>query len=159
MSVLITAAADSAAFRLARILNNENVIFGGYDEMPVISGKRFLRIPSANSSSFIHEVLKICIDHNVKEIYPIRKDEILELSTSRLLFQEFDIKLIIPSSQWIERRLNDLTSHSSKIFILIDGKVCAGDIPVNGNLPENEDNGVFLWEVKNDQLIFGSFVV
>jgi len=159
MSVLITAAADSAAFRLARILNKENIIFAGYDDMPIIPGKRFLRIPAANSSSFIHEVLKVCLDHNIKEIYPLKLDEILEFSTSRQLFQEFDIKLIIPSTQWIKASLNDLFSHSSNVFVMIDGKVCAGELPINGTMPEKEENGIFQWEFRNDQLIFGSFVV
>ncbi|SDM58775.1 hypothetical protein SAMN05421813_11656 [Daejeonella rubra] len=159
MSVMITAAADSAAFRLARILNTEDVYFAAYADMPAISGKRFLKISAANSPSFTHEVLKICLDHNIKEIYPLMRDEIVELSASRQLFEEYDIKLVIPSIPWIETRLNDLLFQSSNLFILINGKVRAGDIPANGTLPDNEENGVFQWELKNGQLIFGSFIV
>jgi hypothetical protein len=159
MSVLITAAADSEAFRLARILNKEEICFASDIDMPVIHGKRFLKIPAANSPSFTHEVLKICLDHNIKEIYPLLKDEIIELSESRQLFIEFDIKLVIPSIKWIETRLNDLPFHSSNLFVLIDGKVCSGVIPPDKTILFNEENGVFQWELRNDQLIFGSFIV
>jgi hypothetical protein len=159
MSVLITSATDSAAFRLARILNIKNTFFAADVDMPAISGKSFLKIPSADSPSFIHDVLKICLDNHIKEIYPLKQDEIVELSTSRQLFEEFDIKLVIPSLQWIETKLNDLPFHSSSLFVLIDRQVFAGDVPANGTLPDNEHNGIFQWELRNDQLIFGSFIV
>ena len=65
MSVLITAATNSVAFQLARILNTEDIWFASDMDIPVLAGKRFLKIPSTNSSSFIHEVLKICLDNQI----------------------------------------------------------------------------------------------
>lgn len=159
MSVLITAAADSVAFRLARILNTKDICFATNVDMPVLSEIRFVKISAANSPSFTHEILKICLDHHIKEIYPLIHDEIVELSASRHLFDEFDIKLVIPSILWIKTKLNDLPFNSSNLFVLINGKVVAGNVPANGTLPDNEENGVFQWELKNDQLIFGSFIV
>jgi hypothetical protein len=159
MSVLITAATNSAAFHLARILHTEDICFASDMDIPVLAGKRFLKIPSTGSTSFIHEVLKICLDHQITEIYPLLHDEIVELSKSRQLFEEFDIKLVIPSLKWIETRLNDLPFLSSNLFVLIDGNVCAGNITKESALLFNEKNGVFQWELRNNQLIFGSFIV
>ncbi len=159
MSVLITAATNSAAFQLARILNTEDIWFASDMDIPVLAGKRFLKIPSTNSSSFIHEVLKICLDHQIIEIYPLLPDEIVEFSKSRQLFEEFDIKLVIPSIKWIETRLNDLPFLSSNLVVLIDGTVCAGNITKESALILNEENGVFKWELRNNQLIVGSFIV
>ena len=82
MSVLITAATNSAAFQLARILNTEDICFASDTDIPVFSGKRFLKFPSTDSSSFIHEVLKICLDNQIVEIYPLLPDEIVEFSKS-----------------------------------------------------------------------------
>jgi hypothetical protein len=159
MSVMITAAADSAAFRLARILNIEDICFASDMEMPVMYGKRFLKIPSADSPSFTHEVLKICLDNQITEIYPLRQNEIIELSGSRQLFEEFGIILVIPSIKWIKTRLNDLPLRSSNIFVMIKGKVCSGESPIDNILPGDEDNGVFQWNLIDDQLIFHSFFV
>ena len=159
MSVLITAATNSAAFQLARILKTEDIWFASDMDIPVLAEKRFLNIPSTHSSSFIHEVLKICLDHQIIEIYPLLPDEIVELSKSRQLFEEFDIKLVIPSIKWIETRLNDLPFLSSNLFVLIDGTVCAGNTTKESTLLFNEKNGVFQWELRNNQLIFGSFIV
>lgn len=159
MSVLITAANDSAAFRLARILNIDDICYASDMDMPVMFGKRFLKIPSADSPSFTHEVLKICLDNRITEIFPLKQNEIKELSASRQLFEEFGIKLVIPSIKWIEKRLNDLPLRSSNIFVMINGTVCSGKSPVNDILPEDEDNGVFQWDLINEQLIFNSFFV
>jgi hypothetical protein len=159
MSVLITAAADSAAFRLARILNKEDVFFASDKDMPVMYEKRFLKIPSADSPSFIHEVLKICLDYQIKEIYPLMRNEIIELSASRQLFEEFGIILVIPSIKWIETRLNDLPFRLSNIIVMINGKVCSGESPIDDILPKDEENGVFQWNFTNDQLIFYSLFV
>ena len=159
MSVLITAANDSAAFRLARILNKDDICFASDMDMPVMHGKRFLKIPAANFPSFSHEVLKICLDHQITEIYPLMQNEIKELSASRQLFEEFGIILVIPSIKWIETRLNDLPLRSSNIFVMINGKVCSGESPTNDILPEDEDTGVFQWVLINEQFIFHSFFV
>jgi hypothetical protein len=157
MSVLITAATNSAAFQLARILNTEDICFASDIDIPVFPGKRFLKFPSTDCSSFIHEVLKICLDNQIVEIYPLLHDEIIEFSKSRQLFEEFDIKLVIPSMKWIETRLNDLPCLSANLFVLIDGNVCAGNIAKESILLLNEENGIFQWEFKNNQLIFSSF--
>jgi len=159
MPVLITAANDSAAFRLARILNIEDIYFASDMDMPVLHGKRFLRFPSADSPSFTHEVLKICLDNQITEVYPLMQNEIKELSASRLLFEEFGIILVIPSIKWIETRLNHLPPRSSNIFVMINGKVCSGESPINDILPEDEYNGVFQWNLIKKQLIFHSFFV
>jgi hypothetical protein len=159
MSVLITAAADSAAFRLARILNKKDICFASEMDMPVMYGKRFLKLPSADSPSFTHEVLKICLDNQITEIYPLMMNEIKELSASRQLFEEFGIILVIPSIKWIETRLNDLPLASSNIFVMINGKICSGESPINDILPGDEQNGIFQWNLINDQLVFHSFFV
>ena len=159
MSVLITAATNSAAFQLARILNTEDIFFASDMDIPVLTGKRFLKIPSTASLSFVHEVLKVCLDHQILEVYPLLHDEIVELSNSRQLFEEFKIKLIIPSVNWIEKRLNDLPFISSNLFVLIDGNICAGNMVKESLSFFNETNGVFQWEIRNGQLTFGSFIV
>lgn len=99
MAILITSAAESAAFRLERILCKSDVIFADQQPLPLLSGRLFLQIPSPDSGTFTHEILKICMDYGVNEIYPLKDGEIRELSNARQLFEEYGIKLMIPPSE------------------------------------------------------------
>ena len=105
MSALITAASDSAAFRLARLFSEKVIFFGSIKEITNIGNTKFIKIPSAKSPSFAHELLKICLDNHINEVYPLVFDEIVELSASRVLFEEFNIKIIIPSINYINLEL------------------------------------------------------
>lgn len=158
MAVLITAAANAAAFRLDRILNIPDVYFADQNPLPAIPGKKFVQIPAASSNTFTHEVLKTCLDHHINEVYPLKRDEILELSGSRELFKEYGISLIIPSEKWIDSNLNDSSSRSSNILVLVKGEVRAGVLAHNLMLPDNEDFGVFAWDMKNDKLRYSLFI-
>lgn len=159
MAVLITAAANSAAFRLERILDTPEVYFADQNSLPSIPGKKFLKIPDASSNSFTHEVLKICLDHHINEIYPLKGDEMTELSGSRQLFEEFGISLVVPSGQWIENKLNVSTSRSSDIIVLVNGRIRAGKLPAGFSLPENEEFGVFEWVLEDRGIRYSLFKV
>lgn len=159
MSALITSASDSAAFRIARLLNDKNLVFGSIEKMPDITGSKFIRIPPANSPSFTHELLKICIDHQIHGIFPLMKDEIIELSSSRVLFEEFDIKIIIPSIKFIHLNFLSPLTKLSKLAIMVNGVFIAGDIPSSNILPIQEENGIFQWDIINDKVITSLFFI
>lgn len=159
MSALITAASDSAAFRLARLFSEKVLFFGSIEEMPNIGDTKFIKIPSAKSPSFAHELLKICLDNEINEVYPLVLDEIIELSTSRILFEEFNIKIIIPSINFINLELLNHSKLLINLIVLINGVVVAGDCPPNNSLPFQEVNGVFKWEIIDDEVIFSLFTV
>lgn len=94
MAILITAAADSAAHKLARMLNQPEVIFADQQSLPVFPGKVFVKIPSPESATFTHEILKFCLDYKVTEIYPLKSEELRELSIASQLFEEYGIRII-----------------------------------------------------------------
>ncbi|MFA6945039.1 MAG: hypothetical protein WC220_03975 [Pedobacter sp.] len=159
MAVLITAAAYAAAFKLERMLNTSEVYFGEQVDMPAISGKVFLRLPGALTSSFTSEMLKICLDHGITDVFPLKSDEVVELSKARQLFEEYGIRLIIPSNKWIQNQLNDSFPNSSNILILSGEKVIAGELPGNSSLPENEESGIFSWDLKDGVIRYHLFKV
>lgn len=158
MAVLITAAAFSAAFRLERVLDTPDVYFADQSSLPAIPGKKFLKIPDASSNSFTHEVLKICLDHHINEIYPLKGDEMTELSRSRQLFEEFGISLVVPSEQWIENKLIVSSSRSSDLIVLVNGSLRAGKLPAGYSLPENEEFGVFEWVLEDKEIRYSLFI-
>lgn len=158
MYALITAGTDAAAFRLARLLNDRNIVFASTEEISNITDKRFIKIPSVNSASFIHELLKLCLDLGIEEVYPLNKDEIIELSQSKLLFEEYNIKIICPEIYFINLELLNLKKSLLKLSVIKNKEVIAGDIPLENKLPL-ENDGVFWWDIINNRVEFSLYTV
>lgn len=159
MSALITASSDSAAFRLARLLSDKILFFGSLEEIPNFGNTKFIKIPSTKSPSFSHELLKICLDNEINEVYPLVLDEIIELSAARTLFEEFNIKIIIPSINYINLELFKCSTSFTKLIVLLNGAIMAGDCPPNNSLPFQEENGIFNWELIDNEVVFSLFTV
>lgn len=98
MATLITSAAEAAAYRLERLLSKADLIFADQQTLPTLPGKTFVQIPDPSSSSFIHEMLKICLDLGVNEIYPLKESELRELSAASKLFEEYGVEIRIFNS-------------------------------------------------------------
>lgn len=159
MAILITAAASSGAYRLARILQSADIYFADVRDLPAIAGKKFLHIPSTTSSAYAHEILALCLDNNITIVYPLHRDEVTELAKARQLFSEYGIHLVIPSDEWLKNKLNVFPFNSSNVLVLEKGEVRAGNIPAELSGLINEKNGVFNWILKDDRLIYSLFVV
>lgn len=100
MNILITGATTSKAYQLERLLNRpDEIILADSAELPafLLKTKRFLKIPDENASTFVHELLALCLDHDVKEVYPLRPQEVAGLVSARLLFEEYGIKVMTPA--------------------------------------------------------------
>ena len=159
MAILITAASYSAAFKIDRMLGSPSVYFGEQLEMPPIPGKKFIRLPDIASFSYINEMLKICLDNQISIIFPLKRTEILALSTARQLFEEYGISLNIPSDSCIQNSLKEWTNSGTELLILSDGQVIAGVIPEDLTLIKNEKSGIFSRELINGQLKYQLFGV
>jgi len=101
MAILITAASYSVAYKLDRFLDEPEVLFADQILMPVIPGKKFIRIPEASSFIFTSEILKICLDNHIIKIFPLKQAEFNELSKAEQLFNEYGIIIIDPSNVWV----------------------------------------------------------
>lgn len=101
MAILITAASSANAFKLQRLLYHSEVFFAEQKEMPFIPGKKFIQIPEVSSPVFISQLIKICLDYKITEIYPLRITEIIELSKANELFIEYGISILKPSEELI----------------------------------------------------------
>ncbi|MBK0382370.1 hypothetical protein I5M32_05290 [Pedobacter sp. SD-b] len=89
MKVLITRSENPASFKLAYLLRNETILFG--DLHP--------DFPPKKSISIAHEILRFCLDNEVNIIYPMSLEELLPLKRSKVLFEEFDIKLMLSNNE------------------------------------------------------------
>ena len=132
MKILITASVIAQAYKLKHLLNKEaTFIYADQIDMPAFIGKEnlFLRIPEGNSASFAHELLTLCLDQQIDYVFPLRKNEILALAEARQLFEEYQIKVVVPAKP-------DLLNFQSSV-------------PANGNI---------LVIYKNENLLTGQLV-
>lgn len=157
MPVLITSGLSPEAYRLQRILNTEDVVFADETELPLFSNRLSLILPAHTSSSFVHEMLKSCIDHHISHIYPLKWGEILELSKARELFSEFGVILMIPSDHWIKGRNHQDSAKAENISVIENGKVLAGSAPTDNALIN--ETGVFTWATREQNLEYSLYLV
>ena len=95
MYILITAANSAAAYQLKNTLDLPDIILGDYLELPDLMVKtgRMIKLPDPAKATYTHEMLKLCLDHNIGTIYILRKEEEQPLLAARQLFNEYNISL------------------------------------------------------------------
>jgi hypothetical protein len=160
LKVLITAATTAKAYKLQRLLDQgQTYVYADQESLPgfMAGGKQFVRISSGDSPSFVHELLKVCLDLQIDVVCPLRKNEILSLSEARQLFLEYNIKLIVPSKELINRSVSPKIKDGS-IVVISDRKIIAkqGEIL---HVPEEIDSGVFLIDSSNEQNQYSIYTV
>lgn len=95
MKALITAGTTAAAFSRARALVGQAVLFGDNARSPVptVLKDKFVTIPAPETETFLHELLTLCLDLEVTDLYPLRPDEQEALRLSVQLFAEFGVEI------------------------------------------------------------------
>lgn len=97
--ILITAGTSALAFRLKNNLSNQfTFVLGESDEIPSVLKNQYIQTPKDSSPSFVHEILKIALDNNINKVIPLRDTEIIKLSKSLTIFEEYGISILIPES-------------------------------------------------------------
>lgn len=66
---------------------------------PLLHSGHYFQIPKAEDPSFIHEVLKRCLDLQVQYFLPMDKEEAITLSGAKVLFDEYGISILAPSPE------------------------------------------------------------
>ncbi|MXV16339.1 hypothetical protein [Hufsiella ginkgonis] len=127
MAILVTSGTGAAAFRVERLLQTrEKVIFGDHEgfPLPAFPAGKFIRIPGGKSNTFIHDLLDLCLDLGITEVYALRRDELTPLAEGKQLFLEFGIHVFVPSTEILQMRLlagpvpgNDIQIRENGLFV------------------------------------------
>ena len=129
MSILITAATSAQAYQLKSILKTDVVILlGDYLELPEImlkSGK-MVKTPRPDSNTFIHEMLALCLDRGIEQLFALRRAELMQLAEAGQLFKEFNITLFVPSKETITADKFIDNHENQSIAVIKNGQVLAG---------------------------------
>lgn len=96
MYTLITAASTAKAYQLKSQLPNQDIILGDYLDLPevMIKAGKMIKLPNPQKETYPHEMLALCLDHQVEALYLLRPEEAQPLAEAELLFNEYGIKLI-----------------------------------------------------------------
>jgi hypothetical protein len=100
MRILITGAKSAQAFAAAKAYTQDEILLADYGEVPKIAFKDyiFLSMGTHNPDTTAHSLLSFCLDHFVNAVIPIYDFEIDALRKSFVLFEEFDIQVILPNA-------------------------------------------------------------
>jgi hypothetical protein len=162
MSVLITAASHAQAYKLDRLLQLDDVIFGDHQQLPQLAypGKKFIKIPASSSPSYAHEMLDLALNSGMTKIFPLYAGEILPLSEARQLFDEYGISILVPSVLWVKKHSDNIQqSQAGDLVVLDGGQVMAGKLPAHVLLPEENLSGIFQIQEGHQGPVFKLFTV
>jgi len=129
--ILITHGIRPFAQRVARQLSGERrVVFGTADELPdvLLNSGKYISLPNASSSAFVHEMLKVCLDHPIATVIPLGKLELARLLEAKILFDEYGIQLLLPQRQVMDKlMIIENPPTQLPLIILEKGSVITGD--------------------------------
>ncbi len=128
--VLITQGTRPFAQRVAKLLSAQRVVwFGAADEIPdvLLRMDSYLKIPRADAQAFAHEILKICLDHEIEILIPLGEHELYPMAEARQLFSEYGIAIWVPGvAQLAELPVIGNPPRQFPLMVLCHGTVVVG---------------------------------
>ncbi|MES2455721.1 MAG: hypothetical protein V4594_09285 [Bacteroidota bacterium] len=99
MRLMITGGKSARAFKLLNSFKDQQLIMADYGEMPQFPSQAysFVSLGPFNAETIAHTLLTCCLDHAVNAILPVNDFEIEALEKSKILFEEFDIRVLSPN--------------------------------------------------------------
>ncbi|GEM66180.1 hypothetical protein SF1_41620 [Sphingobacterium faecium NBRC 15299] len=98
--ILITFGTRGLGQRIAKLLEHEfDVFFASSEEIPslLLNSGKYFKIPAGLMPTYAHEVLKISLDKDIDYVLPLGGYEFEPLAEAKVLFEEYDIKVIVPA--------------------------------------------------------------
>lgn len=95
--ILVTEGTAATTQRIAKqLLASWPVYFASSDAIPqvLLRSNKYHQLPAINSDVFIHELLKLSLDLEVRYIWPLHPEEKAVLSHSLPLFAEYGVEIV-----------------------------------------------------------------
>lgn len=99
MKILLTGGNSAVALKLLKAFTSYQVVLADYGDVPIFATKdyKFISLGIKNEDVLAHTLLNYCLDEGVDAILPIHHFEIEALAKSAVLFNEFNIALLLPN--------------------------------------------------------------
>lgn len=97
MKILITGGKSATTLKLLKAFEGEEIVLADYGEIPSFtsSNYKFITLGEVNDA-IAHNILNICLDYGIDVILPVHEFEINPIAKSKVLFQEFNIEVLLP---------------------------------------------------------------
>ena len=95
MKVLITGGRSALALKMLKAFTQHQVVLADYGEMP--NSPRFISLGEKNEDTIAHTLLSNCLDQVIDMILPLHNFEISPLSKAKVLFDEFNVEILLPN--------------------------------------------------------------
>ncbi len=98
MKILITGGKSAGTLKLLKAFEGHEVILADYGDTPAFGSSTytFLSLGEANDA-IAHNLLNVCLDHGVECLLPLHEFEVSQIAKSAVLFEEFNITVLLPS--------------------------------------------------------------
>jgi|SRR5690554_1994321 hypothetical protein len=95
-TIIITQGTSIGAQKRAKAYPIDQVIFADSSPVPkpLLDSGKFIQLPSVNAATFIHELLKACLDKNATTLLLLSESEIELVLPEKFLFEEYNIDVI-----------------------------------------------------------------
>ncbi len=156
LKILITGGNSSTALKLLKAFKAYNVILADYGDVPSFSSTNyhFKTLGVKNEDTIAHTLLNNCLDEGIDVILPLHNFEIEAVAKAEILFNEFNIEVLLPKADDLGRYLNGHKANDWAVFK--NGEVvfitnADESIIANGNAEQL--NGVFYFNHEDENLV------
>ena len=103
MKILITGGKSAQSLKLLKAYEQDTIILADYGDMPSFPSKhyQFLSLGERNDDTIAHNLLNHCLDEEADAIIPLHAFELEEVAKSVVLFEEFNIRVLIPGADQV----------------------------------------------------------
>jgi hypothetical protein len=98
LKILITGGKSATTLKLLKAFEGHELILADYGEIPSFTSANYTFISLGEITDTVaHNILNVCLDHGVNMVLPVHIFEINPLAKSEVLFEEFNIKVLLPA--------------------------------------------------------------
>ena len=100
MKILITGGKSAQSFKVLKAFTDDQVVLADYGELPSLPSAKysFAGLGERSDDTIAHNLLKACLDQEVDTLLPLYDFEVEAVAKSALLFEEFNIHILLPDA-------------------------------------------------------------
>lgn len=146
MKTLITGGKSAQALKLLKAFSGDQVLLADYGEIPsfISSNYHFVSLGDRNDDTIAHTLLNACLDQEADRLVPIYHFELEAVMKSALLFEEFNVHVLLPGNGQFESFSLAAAGNPAHWVVYDRGSLVYASDPATGALSHHDGlNGVF----------------
>jgi hypothetical protein len=125
LKILITGGKSALALKLLKAFEQDSAIITDYGDVPTFfsNNYKFISLGERNDETLAHTLLSCCLDHQVDAILPLHIFEIESIIKASILFQEFNVHVLLPNLEQFNNYRESLSSGKINWAVFLNGEV------------------------------------